>query len=63
MKFLTLIASVAFAFVAQANEPATPPAAPTEPATAAVPAEHKDMTKKDKKHHGKKGHKKEEASH
>lgn len=62
MKLLTLIATVAFAFVAQANEPAAPPAAPTEPAAVSAPAEVKAPAKKhDKKGHGKKGHKKEET--
>lgn len=61
MKLVTLIATVAFAFVAQANEPAPPPpAAPSEvaaPAEMAPPAHAKKEHKKGhKKGHGKKAH-------
>ncbi len=45
MKLVTLLATIAFAFVANANEPATTPAA----ATMAAPAAATEMKKEDKK--------------
>ena len=60
MKLLTLIATVAFAFAANASEPVAAPA-PTAPSEVAAPAEAAPVAKKEhkkghKKGHGKKAH-------
>ena len=57
MKLLTLAAALAFAFVAQANEPVAAPV-PTEHPAMSAPADGSAPMKKEHKKGHKKGHKK-----